>query len=147
MDFDDRANIYEIQNKVYQMQHKFNLGDILIFNSSEKHYIGVCFDLCQSWEIKQMMNFISDITDYRFTYVYGRDGYNALRIIPKLVDNRPHREIKLYDIMYGFNTREKHLGLYRLFFEKFNEIPLYYSNFDGSGKNDLTIREYETINW
>ena len=147
MDFDDRADIYTIQNRVYQMQQKFNLGDIIIFNSSEKHYIGVCFDLCHEWEIKQMLNFISDITDYRFTFVYSRDGYNALRIIPKLVDNKVCREIKLYDIMYGFNTRVKHQGLYTLFYEKFDGVPCYYNNFDGSTKDDLTIRRYETINW
>ena len=107
----------------------------------------MCFELCHEWEIKQMMNFISDITDYRFTFVYSRDGYNALRIIPKLVDNKVCREIKLYDIMYGFNTRVKHQGLYTLFYEKFDGVPCYYNNFDGSTKDDLTLRRYETINW
>lgn len=149
MDFDDRANIYEIKERIYQMQRKFNLGDIFIMKSSENHFIGICFDLCYAWEIKQMMNYISDITDYRFTYVMSRDGYNALRFTPKIIDNTMHRIIKLYDISYGFNTeRMKHTGLMSLFFDKFGFPNIStYKNADQSTESDLYIRRYETINW
>lgn len=148
MDFDDRANLIEIKDKIMKMQNRYNVGDILILQSSERHYVGVCFDLLTPDEVREMMNYLSPIMDYRFTYVYSRDGYNALRIVPKIVDNKQLRPMKLIDIIMSNNVRPKHGGLLELFAQVFNNIPRWYLlDTDGSTKDTLYIREYETINW
>lgn len=147
MDFDDRADLIAIKDKIERMQNRYNIGDILIFQSSEKHYVGVCFDLLTPDEVREFMNYLSPIMDYRFTYVYSRDGYNALRVVPKIVDNKTLRPMKLVDIIRSNNVRPKHRGLIQLFGNIFDIPRWYLIDTDNSTRDDLFIREYETINW
>jgi hypothetical protein len=144
MDLDDRAE------SPLQMLSDDGFSYI-VFETSANHRNVICPDLISKEELDYRMKKYLRYMDYRFNYVYFRDGCNAIRITPKLVDGKMLRQIKIIATSVNFRSPMKmHRGLVELVSDVFGDDymkPFFNSRLDDSTKDDLIERRYETINW
>ena len=144
MDLDDRAE------SPLQMLSDDGFSYIM-FETSKKHRNVICPDLISKEELDYHMKKYLRYMDYRFNYVYFRDGCNAIRITPKLVDGKMLRQIRIIATSVNFRSPTKmHRGLVKLVSDVFGDDymkPFFNSRLDDSTKDDLIERRYETINW
>jgi hypothetical protein len=144
MDLDDRAE------SPLQMLSDDGFSYIM-FETSKKHRNIISPDLISKDELDYHMKKYLRYMDYRFNYVYFRDGCNAIRITPKLVDGKMLRQIRIIATSVNFRSPAKmHRGLVELVSDVFGDDymkPFFNSRLDDSTKDDLIERRYETINW
>jgi hypothetical protein len=145
IDFDDKYPIDKIYEVLDKLTIEYNCI-IHLFKTSENHYNAISTSLFDKAEIDEIMIKYMKYMDYRFVYVYNRDGYNAIRLIPKVVDGKSLRNIK-YIVSMGNLARIQHNGLTHLLSDLFPSKDWNIGDFDDSTKDNLIIREYETINW
>jgi hypothetical protein len=145
MDLDDRAE------SPLQMLSDDGFSYIM-FETSKKHRNIICPDLISKEELDYHMKKYLRYMDYRFNYIYFRDGCNAIRITPKLVDGKMLRQIRIIEThVKTWPQTKMHRGLVELVSDVFGkEHMLTFFNsgrLDDSTKDDLIERRYETINW
>jgi hypothetical protein len=95
----------------------------------------------------------SEFVDGKFVAVYMRDKVNAIRLVPKSIGKNQSRTIKLlfylsFDPL--ISSRIAVSGMFNLIQEFYpNVTHLITDSFflDTTVKNDINIREYETIRW
>jgi hypothetical protein len=150
MDLDDRAESPSLM-ECLQMLSDDGFSYIM-FETSKKHRNIICPDLISKDELDYHMKKYLRYMDYRFNYVYFRDGCNAIRITPKLVDGKMLRQIRIIEThVKTWPQTKMHRGLVELVSDVFGkEHMLTFFNsgrLDDSTKDDLIERRYETINW
>lgn len=146
MDFDDKVSPLQIHHVLTELVLSGGLT-FHLFKTSESHYNAISPNLIERFMLDSLMKQYLQKMDYRFVYVYFRDGCNAMRVVPKIVDNTIYREISY---VRSYRARDsywiQHKGLNIYLKNLFPEIPLG-DNMDESSQHDLILREYETINW
>ena len=146
MDFDDRYPIDIISPLLAGLSQSYSLL-FHLFKTSENHYNAISTTLISKTHLHELMIRNAHYMDYRFVYVYDRDGCNAMRTTPKLVDGNIYRPIKyIKTFNESMDSRyPNHRGL-SIFLHYGLDAPLT-THTDNSTEDDLIIREYETINW
>lgn len=150
IDFDDKVPLDKLFRVMDDLINEYTIR-IHLFQTSENHFNAISTTLLPKRDIDEIMIRYMKYMDYRYVYVYNRDGYNAIRLVPKLVDGRMLRPIKYITSSGDFLSpmaRIQHNGLATLLSDIFPfSYFKQYGIFDDSTKDDLLIRNYETINW
>ena len=150
----DTSSIEEVVSDIAKMRHKFDMGTIAIFSSSDsnttrnRHYFTICPSYFKLSEIKQLFA-ISEHIDPKFTANFFKYQDNTIRLVPKIVGMTGYRIINLFAVDQSpikSSGREVCFGIVELMHEMFGYFPVQ-GKLDKTRKTDLTERRYETIRW
>lgn len=149
LDLDDKVSEEQIIREVLPELMSDKL-DYILMQTSTGHNNIICPNLITKDQLDILMLKYLKYMDYRFVYVYQRDGCNAIRMTPKIIDGVPIKWINVTAQGWNAYNPQRHLGLIFLLYDLFNinpPFPIDSRHYDFSTKSDLIERRYETINW
>jgi hypothetical protein len=136
----DKLNLDDVELELAFLQKQYNIGDILLFESSKGNYHAISFDKFSAKEFIEILeNSSVDFAFKNFPRFYGFRNW-VLRFAPKGTIPKP---IYLKTLKYARNNRMKSLGHYNLIRTLYPEInlsKLYHSD----NINEVKIISYKT---
>lgn len=141
----DKSDLNKVIEYCLEIQEKYWLSDIYLFESSPNHFNMICCDLLEPKIIREIL-IDCPLVDNKFRTIYLLNNDNTLRITPKFTE-KENRTINLLMVISSkFARPYQHKGL-MLLINRYFYIGIDYLRSDNSTENDLIFKEYETIQW
>lgn len=152
----DISSLPNVMHDIRDWKDAFNMGDIFLFQSGDlgdKHYFIISPCQYEPQEIRRILAYANYVDD-KFVSTYIRYHDNTIRIIPKVKGKKEFRPIKFLMFIKGNTNRTIVRGMMELLIPLYPNIKDYKVSdikngihLDKTSKDDLTMREYETIRW